>query len=143
MAHGLQIRASGAGAVSIDGGGNFVGVEKDVGIILVLQGDDMGEFITYEEFATGGGTGASIGGEITRLDFTAGNENIRLNMLKGYRHKVYAGVNVYGVFGVGGAATWSKIEEYYIIGTTVSKGIGISPMLLDAGYNAGEIKFKN
>lgn len=133
----------GAGAVSIDRGGNFVGVEKDVGIILVLQGDDMGEFITYDEFATGGGTGASYGGEITRYDFTAGNENIKLNMLQGKRHKVYGGVNFYGVLGVGGAISRSEeiIDGYYIYGTTISLSAGISPFLIDCGYNVGNTDF--
>jgi len=132
----------GAAAVSIDGGGNFVGAEKDKGIILMLRGKDIGKYITYNEIAGGGGTGASIGGEFTRFDFTGGNDNLRLSYLEGFRSKAYAGVNVFGFFGIGIASSWSKpVNEYRVFGTTFSFGLGLSPFLIDAGFNQGEVEF--
>jgi hypothetical protein len=131
----------GAGAVSIDYGGNFVGVEGDVGIVLMLSGKDFGYFSTYTETATGGGNGLSTGIEVTRFDFTGGNENITLEMMSGVRHKAYVSVDAIGVFSVGGALSLSgSIDGSRIIGTTVSLGFGISP-LLDCGYNFGNINF--
>jgi hypothetical protein len=133
----------GAGAVAIDGGANLVGAEGDLGIILMLRGKDCGKYITYKEIAGGGGTGGCISGEITQFDFTGGNNNLRLSYLEGYRDKAYAGVNVYGFFGIGIAGSWSQPRKNnWIFGTTISFGFGLSPFLIDAGYNQGNVEFK-
>jgi hypothetical protein len=131
----------GAAAISIDGGGNLVGAEGDKGITLILRGDDIGKYKLYGEIAGGAGTGASIGSEITRYDFSGGNNNIRLSYLEGYRYKAYAGCSVYGVLGVGIAGTWSEpVNGYRVFGTTFSISVGIAPFI-DAGFNEGEVIF--
>jgi hypothetical protein len=109
----------------------------------MLRGKDCGKYITYKEIAGGGGTGGSISGEITRFDFTGGNNNLRISYLEGYRNKAYAGVNVHGFFGIGFAGSWSQPRKNnWIFGTTISFGFGLSPFLIDAGFNQGNVEFK-
>ncbi len=131
------------GAIAIDGGANLVGVEGDLGIILMVRGEDAGRYITYNEVAGGSGTGLSVGADITRYDFTGGNNNIRLAYLEGFRYKAYAGGSAFGLFGMGGAVSWSKPNdmEYRLLGISFTSGAGGSPFLLDAGYNQGEVNY--
>jgi hypothetical protein len=60
-------------------------------------------------------------------------------MMQGERHKIYAGADVESL-GLGGALTWSNIRNGgVLIGATFSIGFGISPFLLDCGYNFGNM----
>jgi len=131
----------GAGAVSISLGPNFIGSDVNGGIIIALNGDDYGEYTLYYEKAGGPGTGISFGGEYTRIDYTGGNENITLDMLEGYRDKIYGGVDAGVSLGIG--ISFTEWEGNYIIGTSFKFGFGITPFLIDGGYNQGEIIFKN
>ncbi|NLF41425.1 MAG: hypothetical protein GX587_01895, partial [Bacteroidales bacterium] len=129
----------GAGAVSIDGGANLIGVEGDLGIILVLEGEDFGKFVTYDEFAGGPGTGISGAYEMARYDFTGGNKNIKIGMLKGDRSKGYLGIDIGVSVGIG--VSRAKVGKEMIYGTSISIGWGISPFLLDLGWNEGRVRF--
>jgi len=54
------LRQKGALAIYIDVGLTFVGAEEDIGLFFILNGNENGKFISYEENA-GGGVGGNPG----------------------------------------------------------------------------------
>jgi len=63
---------AGTVAIAIDYGGNLVGAEMDLGIILILRGKQVGEYMFYDEIEGGMGTGGNLGYDIVRYDYTGG-----------------------------------------------------------------------
>jgi RHS repeat-associated protein len=131
----------GAAAATFDIGINLVSGEFDAGILLMLQGKYAGKYVYYGEIAGGFGTGGSGAIETTRIDYTGGNDKVRMEMLKGERDKIYFGGSFLGHAGIGVAL--SEFNGDYLIGTSISLGLGGAPFGVDIGYNNGEIIFKN
>ncbi len=127
-----------AEAISGDIGGLFVGAEKDWRGFFILVEKDIGKFLPYSGLAGGGGSEASAGFEYSRIDYTGNPSDFQTKYLFGFRNKVWIGAGAF----IGGSIgfAWNKVKGNYIFSTSISFGGSLSPWIISAGYNYGEIR---
>lgn len=133
----------GAEAIYIDGGGSFVGAERDAGIFFILVGKEKGTFKSFDEIAGGIAPDAGFGLEIGRVDVSGDPNKFTSEYLYGLRRKAWLSVSPTGEFtSVGGAFSWSTVEGVKVSTTAIQFGLGVGPLpfILGGGYNFGEIR---
>jgi len=128
-----------AEAIYIDRGISFIGSKGDLGVYIVLVGEDKGRIYPYGETAVGPGTDLGIEVEVGRVDFSGDPADFRGWHLYGARYKTYIGDGGIG-FGASVARSRSYLESgEYITTWGFQFGVGMSPFLISGGYNEGEV----
>ena len=126
-----------AEAIYGDVGGVLLGPEADAGLILILAGENAGEFKSYYELAGGPGTEIGIGIERGRIDYTGDADKFKSSMIYGERKKAWLGAGE--IIGASVSGSWGKTQGGYVISTSISAGLSICPFLISVRFNEGSL----
>lgn len=121
----------------------FIGQEKDYGLMIILEGKDMGEIYIYDTFATGIGDELSISKEEGRIDaFGIDPSNFEAKDVAGEFYKAWIGVFTYEAAFFGMSVNFSfSFNEPFIMSTSFSAGFGGAPFIISTGINHGILKY--
>ena len=122
-----------AEAVYLDRGVSFIGSEGDLGVYIVLVGEDRGRVFPYGEMAIGPGIDLGIEVEAGRVDYSGNPTEFRGWQLYGARNKAYIGDGGVGVgVSVSGSRSFLEGDSYFqkMLKAIVNGGNGIGSFVL-------------